>query len=60
MAFSIALSLLKLEKNHADPELEKFFKTVRHTYLKNFLTEKVVFKREIGWPPSKSVQQIVE
>jgi hypothetical protein len=60
MAFSIALSLLKLEKNHPDPDLEIFFKTIRHTYLKNFLTEKVVFKREIGWPPSRSIQQIEE
>jgi hypothetical protein len=60
MAFSIALNLLKLENNHAGPHLEQFFKIVRHTYLKNFLIEKVMIKRDIGWPPSRSVQQIEE
>ena len=59
MAFSLALNLLKLEKNHVGPELELFFKIVRHTYLKNFLTERVVFKRVIGWPPASSVEQIM-
>ncbi len=57
MAFSLALNLLKLENNHAGPELEQFFKIIRHTYLKNFLTERVVLKRVIGWPTS--VEEIV-
>ena len=57
MAFSLALNLLKLENNQAGPELEKFFKIVRHTYLKNFLTERVILKRLIGWPAS--VEQTV-
>ncbi len=47
MAFSIALNLLSLEKNQADPELEKFFKIVRQTYLRKFLNEKVSVKQEI-------------
>ena len=59
MAFSLALNLLKLENNHAGPELEQFFKIVRHTYLKHFLTERVVLKRVIGWPASASIEQIV-
>ena len=42
-AFAIALNLLVLESNHADPELEKFFKTIRRTYLRNFLNHKVDF-----------------
>jgi mRNA-degrading endonuclease RelE of RelBE toxin-antitoxin system len=46
-AFAIALNLLALESNHADPELEKFFKTIRRTYLKNFLEHKVDFNPEI-------------
>jgi hypothetical protein len=57
MAFNIALNLLKLENNHAGPELELFFKIVRHTYLKNFLTEKVVFQRVMGWPPPATAEQ---
>jgi len=60
MAFGIALNLLKLENNDTGPELEQFFKIVRHTYLKNFLTEKVAIKKEIGWPPSRAVQQVEE
>ena len=59
MAFSLALNLLKLENNHAGPELEQFFKIVRHTYLKNFLTESVVIKRVVGWPASAAIEQIV-
>jgi hypothetical protein len=51
MAFSIALNLLALEPKGADPDLEKFFKTVRKTYLKGFLDQKVEFKpEEIGEP----------
>ena len=46
-AFTIALNLLALESNHADPELEKFFKTIRRTYLKNFLDHKVEFNPEM-------------
>ncbi|HJT24128.1 MAG TPA: hypothetical protein VJ873_06095 [bacterium] len=46
-AFAIALNLLTLESNHADPELEKFFKTLRRTYLKNFLEHKLDFNPEI-------------
>ena len=46
-AFAIALNLLALESNHADPELEKFFKTVRRTYLKNFLDHKVEFSPDV-------------
>ncbi len=46
-AFAIALNLLAMESNHADPELEKFFKTIRRTYLKNFLEHKVDFNPEI-------------
>jgi hypothetical protein len=59
MAFSLALNLLKLENNQAGPELEQFFKIVRHTYLKNFLNESMVLKRVIGWPASASIEQIV-
>ena len=59
MAFNIALNLLKLENNQAGPELELFFKIVRHTYLKNFLTEKVVFQRVMGWPPPATHEQKV-
>jgi hypothetical protein len=47
MAFSIALNLLHLEANRADPELEKFFKTLRRTYLKRFLEEKIEFNPEL-------------
>ena len=46
-AFAIALNLLSLESNHADPELEKFFKNLRRTYLKNFLDHKLDFSPEI-------------
>lgn len=46
-AFAIALNLLSLESNHADPELQRFFKTVRRTYLKNFLDHKLDFNPEI-------------
>jgi hypothetical protein len=41
MAFGIAMNLLALEANRVDPDLEKFFKIVRKTYLKRFLEEKV-------------------
>lgn len=58
MAFTIALNLLALESNHADPELEKFFKTVRRTYLKNFLDHKVDFNPEILGNTSGSVHSI--
>jgi hypothetical protein len=47
MAFAIALNLLSLEANHVDPELEKFFKTLRRTYLKNFVEQKVPFNPEM-------------
>ncbi|SRR5579871_1669570 len=46
-AFAIALNLLALESNHADPELEKFFKNLRRTYLKHFLDHKLDFNPEI-------------
>jgi len=45
-AFTIALNLLALESNVADPELEKFFKNIRRTYLKQFLENKVEFSAE--------------
>jgi hypothetical protein len=47
MAFMIAINLLSLEANHADPELGKFFKNLRRTYLKSFLDHKVDFNPEI-------------
>lgn len=47
LAFSIALNLLHLENNEADPELEKFFKVIRRTYLKRFFDEKMGFGPEI-------------
>jgi hypothetical protein len=47
MAFMIAINLLALEANHPDPELGRFFKNVRRTYLKNFLDHKVDFKTEV-------------
>jgi len=47
MAFMMAINLLSLEANHADPELEKFFKNIRRTYLKNLLEHKVEFSPEI-------------
>jgi mRNA-degrading endonuclease RelE of RelBE toxin-antitoxin system len=46
-AFAIALNLLGLESNNADPELAKFFKNLRRTYLKNFLDHKMDFEPEI-------------
>jgi len=46
-AFMIALNLLSLESNHADSDLQKFFKNLRRTYLKNFLENKVEFTPEI-------------
>lgn len=46
-AFAIALNLLGLESNHADPELAKFFKNLRGTYLKKFLDHKMEFDPEI-------------
>ena len=52
-AFSLALSLLALESNNADPELEKFFKIIRRTYLKNFLDQKADLNPEILVEKSK-------
>ncbi len=46
-AFAIALNLLALESNHADMELDKFFKNLRRTYLKHFLDHKLDFSPEI-------------
>lgn len=46
-AFSIALNMLNLESEKNDPELEKFFKTLRRTYLKSFLENKVDFNPDI-------------
>ena len=40
-AFTMAIHLLTLRSNRTDPELEKFFKNIRRTYLKNFLENKV-------------------
>ena len=48
LAFGIAMNLLALESNQTDPELDLFFKTVRKTYLKRFLEEKVSIKNETG------------
>jgi hypothetical protein len=45
-AFTMALNLLSLEANVADPELERFFKNIRRTYLKHFLEQKVEFAPE--------------
>lgn len=45
-AFTMALNLLSLESNVADPELERFFKNIRRTYLKHFLEQKVEFAPE--------------
>ena len=47
-AFSMALNLLALQTGHIDPELEKFFKSVRRTYLKHFLDEKSDFKAGVA------------
>ena len=52
-AFTMALNLLALESNVADPELGKFFKNIRRTYLKNFLDSKVDFSQEILGDPGK-------
>lgn len=41
MAFGIAMNLLSLEPNRSDADLDQFFKTVRKTYLKRFLSEKM-------------------
>jgi hypothetical protein len=46
LAFGIAMNLLSLESNRTDAELEQFFKTVRKTYLRRFLAEKVDIKAE--------------
>ncbi len=58
MAFSIALNLLNLEHNHADPELEKFFKIVRKTYLREFMKEKVNKNQEILEGPNGNIRPI--
>jgi len=47
-AFSMALNLLALQSTQIDPELEKFFKSIRKTYLKHFLDEKVEFKSGVA------------
>lgn len=47
-AFMIALNLLALESNNADPELAKFFKNIRRTYLKQFLDNKAEFSPELS------------
>jgi len=39
--FMIALNLLALEANKADPELVQFFKNIRRTYLKQFLDNRL-------------------
>ena|ERR1035441_5350811 len=57
-AFAIALNLLALESNHADPELEKFFKIVRRTYLKHFLDHKIDFNPEILGNASSEIHPI--
>jgi hypothetical protein len=44
-AFDIAMSLMKLEHHDAGPDLENFFKIVRNTRLKHFLTEKAELTR---------------
>jgi hypothetical protein len=50
LAFGIAMNLLALESNHVGPELEQFFKTVRKTYLRRFLDEKISLKAETSHP----------
>jgi hypothetical protein len=50
LAFGIAMNLLALEANRTDADLEHFFKIVRKTYLKRFLTEKVDVKLEQSEP----------
>jgi hypothetical protein len=51
MAFGIAMNLLALEPNRADADLDQFFKIVRKTYLKRFLSEKV----DLAEKPSSAV-----
>ena len=46
LAFGIAMNLLALEADHVDSDLDQFFKTVRGTYLKRFLSEKVELKKK--------------
>ena len=58
MAFSIALNLLALEPNGVDPDLEKFFKTVRKTYLKNFLDQKIEFKTDMMGDSASGVRPL--
>jgi hypothetical protein len=55
LAFGIAMNLLSLEANKTDPDLEQFFKIVRKTYLKRFLTEKVDLKTETNSSPRTSL-----
>jgi hypothetical protein len=64
-AFSMALNLLALQSTPIDPEVEKFFKSIRKTYLKHFLDEKVDFKtgvagadQSVDTTPSPSGMQI--
>jgi hypothetical protein len=45
LAFGIAMNLLALEADRVDADLDQFFKTVRGTYLKRFLNEKVEIKK---------------
>jgi hypothetical protein len=52
-AFSIALNLLALEANRPDAELEKFFKTVRRTYLKRFLDHPSDFNMDVPDHPAE-------
>ncbi len=52
-AFTIALNLLALESNVADPELQKFFKNIRRTYLKQFLENKIEFTPDPLGDPGK-------
>jgi hypothetical protein len=57
-AFLMAINLLTLESNRADPELLRFFKNIRRTYLKDFLDHKVDFNPEILGNSSGSVHPI--
>lgn len=50
LAFAMALNLLKLEKGKDDPEVIKFFTTVRRTFLKKYFLEDGVSP-----PPSKGI-----
>jgi hypothetical protein len=55
VAFAMALNLLTLQSSHIDPELAKFFKSIRKSYLKHFLDEKVDFKTGmVGGDPSQA------